>query len=97
MKGSRESHLEGITMLGMLVFENKLKPDASETITRLSLADIRSRMITGDNIYIAIETAMRCGILERREEVIVLEGNRQQLSPDVAEADVTFAAKLLRF
>lgn len=65
MKASRESHLGGIEMLGLLVFENKLKPDAREIMEKLQIAEIHPRMITGDNIYIAIETAMRCGILER--------------------------------
>jgi len=31
-------------------------------------------MITGDNVYIAIETAIRCGILSRDEEIVVIEG-----------------------
>jgi magnesium-transporting ATPase (P-type) len=31
-------------------------------------------MITGDNIYIAIETAIRCGIISRKDEIMVLEG-----------------------
>ncbi len=35
-------------------------------------------MITGDNIYIAIETAIRCGILARNEEIIVIEGKNQK-------------------
>jgi magnesium-transporting ATPase (P-type) len=39
-------------------------------------------MITGDNVYIAIETAMRCGILERQDEVMVLEGNQQNVPAD---------------
>lgn len=72
MRASREEHLSQIRMLGLISFENKLKHDARETIHRLDLAGIRSRMITGDNVYIAIETAVRCGILERRDEVVVL-------------------------
>lgn len=61
-------------MYGMLAFENKLKHDASEIMVKLAFARIQPRMITGDNVYIAIETAMRCGILERKTEVMVLEG-----------------------
>lgn len=33
-------------------------------------------MITGDNIYIAVETARRAGILGLDEKVVFLEGNR---------------------
>lgn len=72
LRASREEHLSQIRMLGLIAFENKLKHDARETIHRLELAGIRSRMITGDNVYIAIETAVRCGILDRRDEVLVI-------------------------
>lgn len=54
-------------MLGFLVFENKLKGDAYDTIERLKLSGIESKIITGDNIYIAIETAVRCSIIGRAE------------------------------
>jgi magnesium-transporting ATPase (P-type) len=33
-------------------------------------------MITGDNIYIAVETARRAGIIGAEEKIIFLEGNR---------------------
>ena len=57
--------MSNINILGLLVFENKLKKDSASTISLLSEAAIESRMITGDNVYIAIETAIRCGILNR--------------------------------
>jgi magnesium-transporting ATPase (P-type) len=33
-------------------------------------------MITGDNIYIAVETARRAGIINPDQKVVFLEGNR---------------------
>ena len=33
-------------------------------------------MITGDNIYIAVETARRCGIIGKHDKVVLLEGSR---------------------
>lgn len=34
-------------------------------------------MITGDNIYIAVETGFRAGILVEGEKVVLLEGRKQ--------------------
>jgi magnesium-transporting ATPase (P-type) len=34
-------------------------------------------MITGDNIFIAVETGFRCGILKSDEKVVLLEGKKQ--------------------
>lgn len=84
-------------MLGLLVFENKLKEDAWSTIEKLKEAGIESRMITGDNIYIAIETAMRCGILSRSQQVAVIEGATLPNPLPTLQADITFPAKVFRF
>lgn len=84
-------------MLGLIAFENKLKHDARETIHRLELAGIQSKMITGDNVYIAIETAVRCGILERKDEVIVIEGRNTEMNRQWTTADIKFYAKIFRF
>jgi magnesium-transporting ATPase (P-type) len=40
-------------------------------------------MITGDNIYIAIETSIRCGILARNQEIMVVEGKDQRFLSDI--------------
>jgi magnesium-transporting ATPase (P-type) len=48
----------------------------------LKLSGIESKIITGDNIYIAIETAVRCSIIGRAEELVVIEG-KEQLKADV--------------
>ena len=60
----------------MLAFDNKVKEEAAELIQKLEVANIESRIITGDNIYVAIETAMRCGILQN-ERVTIFEGKKQ--------------------
>ena len=44
---------------------------------RLRESNIDTKIITGDNIYIAVETALRSGILEEKEKVILLEGKKQ--------------------
>lgn len=63
--------------MGLAAFENKLKGDTRETIEKLNLSDIESKMITGDNIYIAVETGYRARILKEGEKVLLLEGRKQ--------------------
>ena len=43
-------------------------------------ANIEPKMITGDNIYIAVETARRAGILKSGDKVVLLEGRNQNKS-----------------
>jgi P-type E1-E2 ATPase len=53
-------------MIGLVTFDNKLKDDTIQTITNLREAEIKTKIITGDNIYIAVETAIRSGILDSK-------------------------------
>jgi len=58
--------------LGLVAFENKLKHDTRETIDRLVLAGIEPKIITGDNIFIAVETGVRAGVISAQDQVILL-------------------------
>ena len=49
----------------MVAFENKLKHDTNATIKKLLKANIEPKMITGDNIFIAVETGSRAGLVDR--------------------------------
>lgn len=40
--------------MGLVAFQNKLKEDTKDTIQRLIESDIEPKMITGDNIFIAV-------------------------------------------
>ena len=55
----REEMEKDFTLMGIVTFDNSLKEDCVQTIQSLKEADIEAKIITGDNIYIAIETAMR--------------------------------------
>lgn len=68
---------KGITALGLVAFENKLKHDTRETIDRLVQAGIEPKIITGDNIFIAVETGVRAGVISAHDQVILLEGRKQ--------------------
>lgn len=64
-------------VIGFVAFDNALKGDTAATMRKLIRANIEPKMITGDNIYIAIETARRAGILKGGEKIAVLEGKSQ--------------------
>jgi magnesium-transporting ATPase (P-type) len=66
-----------IIALGIVAFENKLKVDTRSTIDKLVESDIEPKMITGDNIFIAVETGFRAGILKEGEKVVLFEGRKQ--------------------
>ncbi|KAI9037383.1 putative P-type ATPase [Aspergillus affinis] len=59
-RAEAESNLE---FIGLIIFENKLKPKTFETIRELSQAGIRNIMCTGDNILTAVSVARECGLI----------------------------------
>ncbi|KAG5287083.1 cation-transporting ATPase [Histoplasma ohiense] len=70
-----ESDLE---FIGIIVFENKLKPSSKGVITELNQAHIRNIMCTGDNILTGVSVARECGIIDASSPCFVprfVEGN----------------------
>ncbi|XP_036234202.1 polyamine-transporting ATPase 13A3 isoform X2 [Bactrocera oleae] len=68
-----ESDLE---FLGFVVMENRLKPDTSEVIASLTNANIRTVMITGDNLLTAISVARDCGIVSADQAVVTVNARQ---------------------
>ncbi|CAB0031132.1 unnamed protein product [Trichogramma brassicae] len=62
-----ESHLK---FLGFVIFKNKLKKPTLEVIRELRCANLRSIMVTGDNMETAISVAKECELV-REEEVLL--------------------------
>lgn len=50
--------------LGFIVFENMLKDESPIAISELAAAQIRSVMVTGDNVLTAVNVARKCGIVD---------------------------------
>uniref|UniRef100_A0A915LQI8 Cation-transporting P-type ATPase N-terminal domain-containing protein n=1 Tax=Meloidogyne javanica TaxID=6303 RepID=A0A915LQI8_MELJA len=72
-KAKRE-HLEcDLVMLGLIVMENRLKPQTIGVINQLNRANIRTIMITGDNILTAMSVARECGIIRPNKRSFLLE------------------------
>lgn len=72
-KAKRE-HLEcDLVMLGLIVMENRLKPQTIGVINQLNRANIRTIMITGDNILTAMSVARECAIIRPNKRSFLLE------------------------
>ncbi|KAI3357136.1 hypothetical protein L3Q82_015599, partial [Scortum barcoo] len=56
--------------LGLLMMKNLVKPESPKVINILRLAQLRSVMVTGDNILTAVNVAKSCGMVEYDEKVI---------------------------
>lgn len=58
-----------LRFLGLIVFENKLKPGTTPAIAVLRNARIGTRMCTGDNIRTAISVGRECGMVDEEAKV----------------------------
>lgn len=69
----REAVESELTFLGLLVMENKLKPETIGVIQNLNECGVRTIMATGDNVLTAISVARQCAILNDQKEVFLAE------------------------
>lgn len=67
----RERAESELTFLGLIVFENKLKPGSAPAIATLRHANIGCKMVTGDNPRTAVSVARECGILGQSTNVFL--------------------------
>jgi magnesium-transporting ATPase (P-type) len=66
--------LKKIDILGLVTFVNLLKEDAQSTIQALTESEINTKIITGDNIFLGVQTALMTGMISTGVRVVVLEG-----------------------
>ncbi|XP_057663847.1 polyamine-transporting ATPase 13A3-like isoform X1 [Diorhabda carinulata] len=81
---------------GLIILENKLKPETSGIIDTLIKANLKVVMITGDNLQTGVHVAKECGMVEPNQhiiEIITEEPTDQQLATIsykiISEADIT--------
>ncbi|XP_038671734.1 probable cation-transporting ATPase 13A3 isoform X2 [Scyliorhinus canicula] len=65
-----ESNME---FMGLLIMQNKLKPDSSHVLEELRKANIRTVMVTGDNMLTAVSVARNSGMILPQDKVIIAE------------------------
>ncbi|XP_063927285.1 polyamine-transporting ATPase 13A3-like isoform X2 [Zophobas morio] len=71
-KVQRDAIEKDMTLLGLIVLENRLKPETTPCIQALNDASIRVVMVTGDNILTALSVAKDCDIVTPRQSVITV-------------------------
>jgi cation-transporting P-type ATPase 13A2 len=82
----REQAESGLTFLGLIVFENKLKPGTTPAIQALRSAHLVCRMVTGDNPRTAVSVARECGMINPAAHVF---------SPAFVQGDFTSARAIV--
>ncbi|XP_061594430.1 polyamine-transporting ATPase 13A3 isoform X2 [Cololabis saira] len=67
-------HIEtNMEFLGLIIMQNKLKSETPGVLQVLHRANIRTVMVTGDNMLTAISVARDCGMIAPRDTVIIAE------------------------
>ncbi|KIH59782.1 P-type ATPase of unknown pump specificity [Ancylostoma duodenale] len=62
-----------LTLLGLVVLENRVKPVTLGVINQLNRAHIRTVMVTGDNLLTAQSVARECGIIRPNKLAYLVE------------------------
>ncbi|XP_070560525.1 polyamine-transporting ATPase 13A3-like isoform X2 [Ptychodera flava] len=91
MKISRDDVEKDLQFLGLLVMQNKIKPETNPVIKQLKKAKIRTVMVTGDNILTAIHVARKCGMIEHKEMVL-----RVDATPPSIDGDAKLEYKIVK-
>lgn len=73
----REEIEKGMQFLGLLVMKNLVKPESAEVIEILRRAQMRTAMVTGDNILTAVNVARNCGMMGLDDRVIFVNASPQ--------------------
>lgn len=63
---------------GLLILQNPLKPQSLPAIMTLRNANIRTVMVTGDNLLTATTVSRECGMIDELDSVIILEGKLEK-------------------
>ncbi|KAI9226977.1 MAG: P-type ATPase P5 type [Piptocephalis tieghemiana] len=72
----------GLIFLGLLVFENKLKPTTAHIISQLHDARMRQVMCTGDNVLTAVSVSRECGLVPSHCRIYMpIEGEEEEGIP----------------
>ncbi|XP_057713198.1 polyamine-transporting ATPase 13A3-like isoform X2 [Corythoichthys intestinalis] len=70
---SREQTESNLDFLGLIIMQNKIKEQTADVLLDLRRADIRTLMVTGDDLSTAVWVARECGMIGAGEKVIVAD------------------------
>ncbi|XP_066144609.1 polyamine-transporting ATPase 13A3-like [Euwallacea fornicatus] len=74
-KVQREVIETDLNFLGLIILENRLKPETFPSIQALNEANMRVIMVTGDNILTAISVAKDCDIVLPSQSIITVNSD----------------------
>ncbi|XP_036938815.1 probable cation-transporting ATPase 13A3 isoform X1 [Acanthopagrus latus] len=70
---SRDLIETNMDFLGLIIMQNKIKEETAGVLQELQQANIRTLMVTGDNMLTAISVARDCGMIRSHEKVIIAD------------------------
>ncbi|XP_029395864.1 cation-transporting ATPase 13A2 isoform X5 [Mus pahari] len=75
---TRDTVEQGLSLLGLLVMRNLLKPQTAPVIQTLRKTGIRTVMATGDNLQTAVTVARACGMVGTQEHLAVIHATHPE-------------------
>lgn len=69
---TRDTLEQELSLLGLLVMRNVLKPQTTPVIQALRRTHIRTVMVTGDNLQTAVTVAQSCGMVSPQERLVII-------------------------
>lgn len=75
---TRDTVEQELTLLGLLVMRNLLKPQTAPVIQSLRKTGIRTVMVTGDNLQTAVTVARACGMVGTQERLAVVHATHPE-------------------
>ncbi|GAB5576555.1 polyamine-transporting ATPase 13A3 isoform X1 [Prionailurus iriomotensis] len=70
---SRDVIENSMDFMGLIIMQNKLKQETPGVLEDLHKANIRTVMVTGDNMLTAVSVARDCGMILPQDKVIIAE------------------------
>uniref|UniRef100_A0A2K5ZDE6 ATPase family homolog up-regulated in senescence cells 1 n=1 Tax=Mandrillus leucophaeus TaxID=9568 RepID=A0A2K5ZDE6_MANLE len=70
---SRDAIENNMDFMGLIIMQNKLKQETPAVLEDLHKANIRTVMVTGDNMLTAVSVARDCGMILPQDKVIIAE------------------------
>ncbi|KAI5281621.1 putative Cation-Transporting Atpase 13A3 [Manis pentadactyla] len=70
---SRDAIENNMDFMGLIIMQNKLKKETPAVLEDLHKANIRTVMVTGDNMLTAVSVARDCGMILPQDKVIIAE------------------------
>uniref|UniRef100_A0A8I3WV23 ATPase cation transporting 13A2 n=1 Tax=Callithrix jacchus TaxID=9483 RepID=A0A8I3WV23_CALJA len=75
---TRDTVEQELSLLGLLVMRNLLKPQTTPVIQALRRTRIRAVMVTGDNLQTAVTVARGCGMVAPQEHLIIVHATHPE-------------------